>query len=341
MAIDFESFRLSGLPPEERQALFKTVDDYAVYPLATLFTGKPNSGKTAYVSYAVRRWKNGEEGFGLVPVANVHPVFIAFDRKEGITGIECFDPFKINNLSCGAFSQFIEELCCSGGYNVVFIDSLRALLPYLLDTPHSLQVPYAYIGGLLAKTSEKLGIYIFALMDLAKTKGKVADIQAAIRGDNTQKPCRIVETTDSHIDLLFNWRSKDIKRRVMFGNNQNEIYPESESALAERLEAERYEKYGGLEQLRYFLSLFGGLYYSKTIRHVMSSTGWSSNKIHGLMVLAKSDGYLRQAGLRRGSYYLSEKGHEIVGQPDEPLDLSDLDISPPSVSDLLADKLGI
>jgi len=343
------------LPPVESLALFKTEDAYPVFPLATLFTGNRHAGKSIYMSYAISRWKNGEEGFGLLPLptSEIRPVCITLDREKGVSGIQCL---KITeSLSCEAFSQSIEKHCRSAGYNIVFIDDLKALRSHLPVNPSSKEgLDYPNIAALLSALSECLGIYIFALFNLSKEKGiRVADIQATICGDEPHKACRIVETTNTYVDLVFNWRSKDIKKRVMFGPGRNELLPEPESAIAERLEAQRldYDKYGGVDVLKTLLEVFylDGHPYCPPVRVVKDYLGKylygdrpCLSRTYKLIVLAEEDGYLCQEAVNRGSYYLSEKGEKLIRpNRNEASALEDFLYEPSADIDPSADDFGV
>jgi hypothetical protein len=329
---------------EGNYALFKTADKYAynVYPCASLFAAKPHAGKSIYLPYAIKRWENKDEAFGLVPnneffSTEVRPICLALDRGEIIQGIKCINPFENHGkLSCETFSQLIEYLhrC---GFNVIFIDNLRALNFNLKDIPLNLQVSdqQAFIGDYLSKLSKKLGIYIMVLMHLSKSKGVGVDIQDTILGTNGivgsyQGACYITNKTNSHIDLLFDWRTKLIERRVFFGSKLNELIPESETSRSERIEGEQYEKYGGYEHLRELLSHFKDGPVS--VRSVMSCMKITSCKsISGLLKKAKEDGYLMQ-DTPRSSYRLTEKGFELVayeesaGHVAELISLSDMEL---------------
>ena len=319
MAFDFNSYRVSDSPESKKPALFITADkhSYEVYPCAALFAGKPHAGKSVYLPYAAKRWANREEAFGLVPVDEIRPVCFPLDRGEIIHGIDPINPFEKGNLSCGDFSQFIEGLCECGLCNVIFIDNLRALCSHLKDIPQNLQVfdQQAFIGDFLSKLSARLGVYIFVLHHLSKSKGKGGDIQDAILGTNGivgsyRGACYITEKADSHIDLFFDWRLKDIRRRVMFTDKPNELIPEPKDSLLERLEEARYEKYGGYELLHELLSQFKDGPVS--VRALMASMNKKSSKMmNDLLKKAKGDGYLLKDH-PKSSHYLSEKGREVV-----------------------------
>src|SRR5215510_2237633 len=113
---DIDSCRISDSPAAKFPALFKTADKYSydVYPCACLFAGKPHSGKSIYLPYAAKRWKNNQEAFGLVPVSEISAVCFALDRGEIIQGVECINPFNLKIHKSDTFSQFIEQLCASG-----------------------------------------------------------------------------------------------------------------------------------------------------------------------------------------------------------------------------------
>jgi predicted transcriptional regulator len=322
---NIDSFRVSDSPETKKPALFKTADNYAyeVHPCACLFAGKPHAGKSIYLPYAVNRWKNYHEAFGLFPTTEIHPVCFALDRGESIPEIECIDPFSVlGKLSCTVFSQLIEQLCTPTlvtykPVNVIFIDNLRALCSHLNGIPQSLQVSdqQAFIGDFLSKLAARLGVYIFVLMHLSKSKDRVTDIQDAILGTNGivgsyHGACYITEKTNSYIDLLFDWRSKIIKRRVLFGDGLNELTSESADSLFERLEEKKFEKYGGYGLLREFLSQFKNG--PVPIRNLMSSMNISSTKkIMNLIKQAREDEYLFKESAR-SSYQLTKKGWEVV-----------------------------
>jgi hypothetical protein len=338
MPFDIRAMLLSD-STEGKYALFKTADRFAydVYPCASLFAAKPHAGKSIYLPYAIKRWKNNEEAFGLVPNNDfssnqVRPICLALDRGEVIKGIECINPFEnYGKLSCETFIQLIDYLhrC---GYNVIFIDNLRALNFNLKDIPQSLQVSdqQAFIGDYLSNLSKRFGIYLMVLMHLSKSKGVGIEIQDAILGTNGivgsyQGACYITSKTNFHIDLLFDWRTKLIERRVFFGSNLNELIPESETSHSERIEGERYDKYGGYGYLRELLSHFkdGPI----SVRSLMSCMKISSFKsISGLLTKAKADGYLMQ-DTSRSPYRLTEKGGNIVTCEESVGSVADL-ISP-------------
>jgi hypothetical protein len=152
----------------------------------------------------------------------------------------------------------------------------------------------------LSNLCKELGIYIFVLTDISKSKNLIDSFFGA---------AYIVETTDSYIDLSFDWHSKRIKRRVLFGDGANELIPETDDSMSERLEEEQLKKYGGYEGLWELLSHFkdGPV----TVRDLMALMGNRSYKIHDLLVMAKNDRYLQQKS-PRGSYRLTEKGCEVV-----------------------------
>jgi len=325
---DFESYRISDSPESKMPAIFKSADDhgYEIPPCACLFAGKPHAGKSIYLRYAVNRWKDYHEAFGIFPFIHEKPinaVCFALDRGESISGVECMDPFsKLGRLTCDVFSQLIESFYFSRLYGpnpvrVIFIDNLRALTSKLTDIPLSPQVSdqQAFIGEFLSKLAVKLGIYIFVLMHLSKSKDRVTDIQDAILGTNGivgsyRGACYIVEKTNSYIDLQFDWRVKLIKRRVLFGDKQDELIPEDPAALFERLEEKSYAKFGGYERLRQLLSQFkdGPITVPATM---LSMKITSTQKMWKMLKEAKEDGYLFKDG-PRSSYQLTDKGRKVV-----------------------------
>ena len=127
------------------------------------------------------------------------------------------------------------------------------------------------------------------------------------------------------MDLLFPWCAKFIKLRAAYEKRLNELllYAEYDNALVEYLDEQDYKKYGGEQNLVYFLRHFIGDNRSgslTTVRAVMDSTGWCSRKTHRLIVQAREDGFLLQNG-NHGSHYLTEKGREAAWGPYDPLGL--------------------
>ena len=304
---DFDSFRISGSSEAKKPALFKTADEYEydVHPCASLFAGKHSSGKSIYLPYAVSCWQNGEEAFGLVPSAEIHPVCFAFNRRDIIRDkdIEYMNPFKRGKLLSKDFSQFIQELCERHSYNVIFIDNLCTISSKLPGTPKQ----EALFGDFFSGLSSKLGIYFFVVMNSSKSTD-------AIIG-SYYGACHIAATTRTHIDLSFDWHTQNIEQRVMFGKGLNELIPETKEAFAQRLEEKHYEKYGGYEQLHELLSLFAGGHITVRIAKV-SFCGIPQNKVYQMMLQAKEDGYLYQI-ISKKSYALSAKGHEFLAHDAE------------------------
>ena len=114
--LSYESLSLS-VSSERKPALFETADKYAypVYPTTCFLAGKPRSGKTAYLHYAVKRWKNNEEAFGLLPVEEIHFCVITLDV------ITAFNDY--NDLKEELFKQVITFFSTHRSCNVFFIDN--------------------------------------------------------------------------------------------------------------------------------------------------------------------------------------------------------------------------
>ena len=304
----FDSLWLPDLP-EEHAALFKTANEQAfpVFPCTSILLGKHRSGKTAYASYAGRYWKNGLEAFGLVPTDVIRPVFISREKPKGID--DCLNPF-MNFITQQYFLDVIEGIC-NRGFNVIFIDDFNLLLSRLQDlgpTPldeKSLKMSTSerreYIGDLLSGICRQFGVYIIVLHSCKSESDCVADSFYGVS--------RIVKTTDEYLDLEFDWGTKKIPQRVLFGSGMNELIAESETALSDRLEEANFEKYGGYERLRELLLCFKDK--NADIRYVSTSVRLPQTTAYRLMTEAKADRYLSQNG-NRSPYSLSQKGKEII-----------------------------
>jgi hypothetical protein len=298
LGFDLDSLWVSSLV-EKKPAFFNTVDGDTVFPCTCFFAGEHRSGKTAYLSYAVKRWDNKQEAFGLVPTTEIRAFCIAANSVIGVDTIN----FQPDSFSQDVLSKVIQYLCVNGSYNVVFIDDLGMLLDKIYDfmDMKQLKVPeqQVFMGKVLSDISLKLGIYIIVSMNMHKSK-----IVDSYFGNAS------VVKSDSYIDLLFDWRMKPIKRRVMFGNSVGELIPESETSLSSRLEEEWFSKYGGYEKLYEFL-----IHFRKgpvTIRVLMNLMEKKSYKeVYGLVVMARNDGYLTMIGPKT-PYFLTEKGFGVI-----------------------------
>jgi hypothetical protein len=311
-----DSLWLSDLP-EKHPALFTTANEQAfpVFPCASILLGKPRSPKSVYSAYAGKRWRSGLEAFGLVPTSDIRPVFISREKPKGIE--DCLNPF-MGFVTQQYFLDVIQRICHS--FNVIIIDDFNLLFFRLRDlgpTPldeKCIKMPAserrAYIGDLLSGICRQFGVYIIVLHSCKSESDCVADSFYGVS--------RIVETTDEYLDLEFDWRTKIISQRVLFGSGMNELIAEPETALSDRLEETNFEKYGGYEQLRELLFCFKD--HNANIRYVSTSMRIPQTTIFRLVSRAKVDGYLSQNS-SRSSYSLSQKGKEIIEKTER---LSDL-----------------
>jgi hypothetical protein len=265
---------------------------YSIPPCMCSFVGKARCGKTAYSVYATRQWKKGEEAFGLVPFEDVRPVFISANFIEGI---DCIDFQQLNYYSPDVIMTVFDYLCVTCEFNVIFIDSIRILISRLKASE---QQVYDILSGL----SQKLGVYIFILMNSSKSN----DLSDYFFG-----AASVVEKKDKCIDLSFDWCSRKITQRVFFGTGINELIPESESSLSERLDEQRFGKYNGFEGVKELLLYF--INGPATVRFVKDSmTGNSMKMTYSLLKTAKEDGFLQKDNSPRSPYRLTERGCAIL-----------------------------
>jgi hypothetical protein len=276
--------------PSERAALFKTANEFShpVFPCTCSFTGIARNNKKAYTSYAIRRWRNSEEAFGLIPNDEVRPVCVSSNQIEGI---ECIYLQGSNFYISDPLWNLIDCLACS--YNVIFVTNVRMIVSCLKISE---QQVYDTFSALRAK----FGIYIFVLMNSSKSNNM---------SDCFFGAASIIETTADYIDLSFNWRSGEMKGRVTFGTHINELFPESPTSLSERRSEALFDKYGGGEGLRELLLCFkeGPV----GVRSVKDSMKGNSMKMtHTLLKSARNDEFLQQD--KHGHYRLTEKGCDVV-----------------------------
>ena len=289
-------------PPEIKPAIFNTANEqaYPVYPCISSLVGKSRSGKTIYLSYAMKRWANYEEAFGLVPTGEIRAVCIAHNKVDGI---DCINPAKQGKfMHMANLTELIRDVCVYRFVNVIFIDNFR-----LLFSRTNIRISDQEFYDILSDLSFKHGVYII-----------VSHSSKSNSMDDSFFGVTYITKTDSHIDLVFDWRTKEIKRQVFFGNEKDELIPESETALSDRLEEEQFEKYGGYEQLQRLLSYFKeGKAQVSNISKLMSLPRTTTYR---LISKAKEDGYLSQDGAR-SSYSLSYKGNEIIERKERFTDL--------------------
>ena len=301
LGYDPDSLFLSD-SPEKKPSLFKAVEkDIPVYPCTCAFMAKPRSGRRSYMSYAAKRWSSKEEAFGIIPTTEIRSLCITTNR---IKGIDCNSLiYSYRNFTSSTFSTAIKYFCADS-YNVFFITDFQMISSHLFPDP---SIPYPMTmserqdntARFLSNLSKELGIYFFVLMDVSKSKNLI---------DTFFGSAYIDKTTDSYVDLLFDWRAKRIKKRVFFGENANELIPETVYSLNERLEEEQLKIYGGYEGLWELLSHFkdGAV----TVRVLMKLMKINSFKtISSLLQMAREDGYLQKGGR---SHRLTEKGCEVI-----------------------------